>query len=93
MGTDDPVGEKVRTLFSHVPGGDASKLEGGRFPQEVRSLVAEVLRPDFGKKLSQHIAFHLLDWNGDAAFLVALLLWPKEFTNEDSDGIICRILL
>lgn len=31
---------------------------------------------------------HMTDWNGDAAFIVALLLRPDQFTDQDiRDGI------
>ena len=35
------------------------------------------------------MAFHLTDWNSDAAFLVAVILCPERFTSQEiSEGII-----
>ena len=48
----------------------AALTNNGRLPDEF------VLRADT-------LSFHLCDWNADAAFLVALLLYPERFTPAD----------
>lgn len=37
---------------------------------------AEILNPD-------KIGFHLIDWQAEAAFIVALALYPERFTDEE----------
>lgn len=50
--------------------------------------MADALTPQFGSERAREIAFHLLDWNSDAAFIVALLLFPERFTKlEIAAGI------
>jgi len=84
----DIIADKVQSLFKSIVGDAAKRLDGSYFPDEIRNRIAEVLSDDFSKEIANDIAFHLVDWNGDAAFLVALYLWPEKFTNEEiSEGL------
>ena len=38
------------------------------------------------------IAFHLTDWNADAAFIVALHLYPERFTPEEIEAGVGMLL-
>ena len=46
------------------------------------SVIASALADDFGDK-AEDIAFHMADWNSDAAFIVAVHLFPERFTKEE----------
>src|SRR4051812_44002617 len=48
-----------------------------------RERIVSVLEAEFGKTKAEEISFHLADWNGDAAFMVALILYPERFTDEE----------
>jgi hypothetical protein len=83
-----PIAEKVQTLFQKMAGDAALRLNGSRFPEEIKKRIANVLSEHYSKEIADKIAFHLVDWNGDAAFLVALHLWPEKFTDKEiSEGI------
>jgi hypothetical protein len=83
MSKNNSISEKVQSLFRDMVGDAASRLDGSHFPVEIRDRIANVLSKDFSEEISNDIAFHLVDWNGDAAFLVALHLWPEQFTDEE----------
>lgn len=83
MDQKNSISDKVQSLFRGIVGEAASRLDASHFPGEIRDRIAEVLSACFPQETANDIAFHLVDWNGDAAFLVALHLWPEKFTDED----------
>jgi hypothetical protein len=81
------VREKVRALFAEMAGERARALDGSIFPAGITStVIAALLGPGVTDEEVRHadqIAFHLTDWNSDAAFLVALHLFPERFTPQE----------
>jgi len=50
--------------------------------------ISEAISSEHGSKTAAEIGFHLGDWQADAAFLVALHLFPERFTTQDiEDGV------
>ena len=79
---------KVSDIFKELTGGRAANVHPALFPYEVRDTIKQALSDEFDGETADRIAFHLVDWNGDAAFLVALLLFPERFTSDEiSEGI------
>lgn len=82
-----PTSDKVISIFREITGDRAFRLEGSHFPADVNSRITEALTdgnvddPELLKKDS--IGFHLIDWQRDAAFIVALTLFPDRFTDEE----------
>ena len=81
------VREKVDAIFREVAGDRATMLEATRLPAGVTSTIkAALAAADAGDEEILHadeIAFHLTDWSSEAAFLVALHLFPERFTAEE----------
>jgi hypothetical protein len=61
----------------------AANLYPTLFPYETRDAIKRALSDELDAETASRLAFHLVDWNGDAAFLVALLLFPGRFTSEE----------
>ena len=88
------VDKKVRSIFERLVGERAGVLNGERYPREINDrITSAILAGELGSntndpvKLDQ-IGFHLVDWNADAAFIVAMLLYPEEFTDDEiRDGV------
>ena len=60
-----------------------------RFPASAAEAMERALSGEFSEGAARDIAFHLADWNSDAAFLVAVCLFPDRFTNEEiEDGVM-----
>ncbi len=74
---------KVSTIFKELTGGRAANLHPALFPYEVHDTIKQALSDEFDAETADRIAFHLVDWNGEAAFLVALLLFPERFTPQE----------
>jgi hypothetical protein len=69
----------------------ADALKGDALPHTARAAIAAALasETDLSAAQADEMALHLTDWNSDAAFLVAVILYPECFTPEEiSDGII-----
>jgi hypothetical protein len=53
----------------------------GTFAHFVASQLVD--EDEIGEERAREIAFHLSDWHADAAFIVALHLFPERFTSEE----------
>jgi hypothetical protein len=88
------VRDKVQAIFRRIAGDRAAVLKGDRYPALVNDrITAAILGGKLGSTFRDPvkldgIGFHLVDWNSDAAFVVALLLYPEEFTDDEiRDGV------
>ena len=80
------VRQKVIDLFQEMVGERAGQLNVA-VPLAQRT-IAQALSDDCADDIAQDIAFHLTDWNYDAAFIMAVLLFPERFTSEEiQDGV------
>jgi hypothetical protein len=79
---EDSVGRKVAALFVELVGVRAGRLDASRAGHEAEAAIAAALACDHPERASD-IAFHLADWGADAAFILALRLFPERFTAEE----------
>jgi hypothetical protein len=83
----DTVREKVGAIFRELAGERARALDGTILPAAITSTITAALSSEDATEQDilhkDEIAFHLTDWNYDAAFLVALHLFPERFTPEE----------
>src|ERR1700722_9653761 len=79
----DTVREKVFAIFTELVGDRADRVRGN--PPSFAALRAfeSALAADYSPQVAADVAFHLTDWNWDAAFLVAVHLFPERFTPEE----------
>jgi hypothetical protein len=85
MASSDPhesVKRKVEAIFRELAGERARNLEATHYPIAIDNLVTESLTASHEQNPGE-VAFHLVDWNSDAAFLVALHLFPERFEAEE----------
>ena len=84
--TTPSVEDKVKAIFRELAGDRAAILDGGRYPTGIAATITAALaaEPDNDASLqAKEIAFHLADWQAEAAFLVALHLFPERFTSAE----------
>jgi hypothetical protein len=93
----DSVRKKVQAIFTELAGDRARMLEGSTFPAGITSTITLALAgPDPTQDHILHadqVAFHLTDWNADAAFIVALHLFPERFTSEEIEAAVDMFLI
>jgi hypothetical protein len=78
----DSVRRKVDAIFAELVGSRARRLDGSVIAEPAMSAVASSLADQYGEK-AHDSAFHMTDWNSDAAFVVAVHLFPERFTAEE----------
>ena len=76
----DTLGEKVQAVFAELVGQRALALRGDRNARAQNDILGAALAEDLDPLVADELAFHFVDWNGDAAFLVAFLLFPERFS-------------
>ncbi|MDB6003300.1 MAG: hypothetical protein JWR15_287 [Prosthecobacter sp.] len=79
----DKLDEKVQAIFSEMAGAERGKWLRGDVPSRVMEQMAQAISSEHPPEVAGEIGFHLGDWQGDAAFLVALHLFPERFTPEE----------
>lgn len=81
------VRKKVDTIFRELAGDRAVNLVATTLPAGITSTITAAIAAEEASDEeilhADNIAFHLTDWNVEAAFLVALHLFPERFTPEE----------
>lgn len=76
----DTVGAKVAALFAELVGDRARRLDGDTLATPAMDAIGAALADQYGAENAADIGLHMADWNSDAAFVVALHLFPERFT-------------
>jgi|SRR5690242_5071459 len=82
----DSVREKVEAIFTELVGKRELQVRGSLRGGDVHSAIAAALSSDIRDEVADEIAFHMVDWSYDAAFIVALHLFPERFTPEEIEA-------
>ena len=77
------VREKVAAIFCELVGDRATRLDGSVIAEPAMSTIAAAFVGECGHIKAADIGFHMADWNSDAAFVVAVHLFPERFTPEE----------
>ncbi len=83
--------EKTHEIFAFA-GERRKNISPTRSAQEVIATIEEAIRSEYGDN-ARDIAFNLSDWSSDAAFIVAVHLFPERFTAEEiREGVLALII-
>jgi hypothetical protein len=75
--------DKVRAILVELAPDRISRLEDYRDDSPSQKKLARALRTEHADSIARDIAFHLDDWKKDAAFLLAVHLFPERFTAKE----------
>lgn len=79
--------DKVVAIFRELAGDASERLAGDRYLADVNTRITAALTAGRDEDSiilhNDGIGFHLVDWQSEAAFLVALALFPERFTDEE----------
>ena len=82
------IDAKVAAIFRELVGDRASRLDGSHYNHDTAAAISAALASSPDDRTAHDIAFNLTDWASDAAFIVALQLFPERFTaSEIADGV------
>ena len=93
MNAYDSLKEKVFKIFMEAFGDRAALFKGGVPARQANDALSAALSEDHDPLTADEIAFHMVDWETDAAFVVALLLFPERFTKEELQAGIDMFLI
>ena len=79
----DTVRAKVAALFAELVGDRAKWLDAATLATPTMDAIRAALAEQYGPDTASDIGLHMTDWNADAAFVVALHLFPERFTPEE----------
>ena len=91
--------DKVVEIFRRFVGDRAENLSGRFYPAYAISAIREALVEDWEIEGTDKIVEvdkigqDLVDWQRNAAFLVALVLFPEEFNSEEIVEEVRRMIL
>lgn len=83
MCTNESVSQKVQHIFSEIVGSRADQLVGDRVAKDVIARIKSVFTDQYGANVASTLGMHMSDWNSNAAFIVALHLFPERFTDDE----------
>jgi hypothetical protein len=89
----DSVGEKVFAIFRELVGDRARDLDGSMLSICTRDAIATAFAEQYGDDTAAKLGLHMSDWNDDAAFIVALHLFPERFTPREIQAGIGSFLI
>ena len=79
---------KVAAIFRELVGEHASRLSGSHYNKDSAAAISSAIASWSDDRTAHDIAFNLTDWASDAAFIVALQLFPERVTAaEIADGV------
>jgi len=91
--------DKVVEIFRELVGDRAKKLDATHYPADIVSTMTEALIDEYDDPTEEQIltidmiSHNLIDWQSDAAFLVALTLFPEKFTKEEIQDEVRSLLI
>ena len=91
----DSFQKKVNDIFRELAGAERAKwLEAG-VPSRCMGQIAKAVSSESGyaEEVGWDIGTNVADWQADAAFLVALHLFPERFTDEEVDEAVRSLLI
>lgn len=86
---DDPediARAKVKQVFREAFGDRSERLFASQFVASTMHTVRDAFSNDLPAAQAEEVGFHMTDWGSDAAFVVALHLFPERFTPEEVRG-------
>jgi len=91
----DAYRRKVDEIFRELAGPERAKWLGADVPSRCMLQIAQAVSAQSGyaEEVGWDIGMHVADWQADAAFLVALHLFPERFTPEEIDEGVHSLLL
>lgn len=86
---------KVEDIFTELVGPARAKWLNPDVPSRCMGQIAKALASEsrHAKQTAGHIAINVADWQADAAFLVALHLFPERFTDDEIAAAVESLLI
>lgn len=90
----DTVDDKVAAIWKKMSEERCERIGNREAQIQTTKLISKSLENQLSStEASVDVGFHLTDWMSDAAFLLAIHLYPEEFTSEEIEaGLGCFLI-
>jgi len=86
MDAHDSVREKVKRIFEEIAPDRAPAVAGDRVARDVIARIKAAFSADYDDRTASTLGMHMSCWNEDAAFGVALHMFPERFTEAEIEA-------
>ena len=93
MDDHDSFRAKVARIFIDAFGERAALFKGGIPARTANDKLGIALADELDPLVADEVAFHLVDWETDAAFLVAFMMFPERFTASELQAAVDMFLM
>jgi hypothetical protein len=76
----------VAAIFRELAGDRAREVDASVLSVRTHDAIAAALAERYGDDTAAKVGLHMSDWSADAAFVVALHLFPERFTPDEIDA-------
>ncbi len=83
MDIDDSLRQKVNDIFTELAPDRAVALSEDRLAKNIIFRIKAIVTREYGARKASTLGMHMSEWNADAAFIVALHLYPDRFTDKE----------
>ena len=77
---------KVEEIFNAAFGENAARVFSAQNVAPTMQTVKQAFVPEMDSEKAEELGFNMADWGSDAAFIIALHLFPERFTSEEIRG-------
>jgi hypothetical protein len=92
MDAYDSFRAKVDSIFSDLVGERAVAVRADHLAKDVILRIKRIYAQQYDPDRASALGLHMSDWSADAAFVVALHLFPERFTDEEIEAGISMFL-
>jgi hypothetical protein len=71
---------KVEEIFNAAFGENAARVFSAQNVAPTMQTVKQAFAPEMDSEKAEELGFNMADWGSDAAFIIALHLFPERFT-------------
>jgi hypothetical protein len=95
MDAHDSLRTKVDAIFRELVGDRAEALRADKLSSLANDVLGQAIASEreMDPLKADEMAFHLIDWNAEAAFLVSVMLFPERFTSAELEAGVDACLL
>jgi hypothetical protein len=83
---------KVDSIFSELVDERAISVKSDHLAKNIILRIKKIFAEQYGANRASALGMHMSDWSADAAFIVALHLFPERFTDEEIEAGISIFL-
>jgi len=83
MDAYDSLEKKLKAIYVEIAGDKGKAVTANRIAKNVIARIKAIYSKEYGDRTASTLGMHMSDWHSNAAFIVAMHLFPERFTDEE----------